>query len=107
LTGILTGFSCFILDIFCNLFLTYKNYITLKFIQGNDYNIGVTFFIICSLIYGCVSTLMTTYFQPVAFGGGLAQIKAYLNGTNIPKLFVPSCGIVRLFGSALAIGSGL
>jgi len=47
------------------------------------------------------------FVKPIAGGGGLAEIKAYLNGTNILNLFSPSTGFVKLIGSAFSIASGI
>ena len=54
-----------------------------------------------------VGALLCIYVQPIARGGGIAEIKAFLNGVNIPQLFQLRTLFIKLIAVICAVGGGL
>ena len=63
-----------------------------------------------SIVLALSASLLTVYVAPGAYGSGVAEIMAYLNGVNYPKLIsrlnlpVKSIGVILAVSSSLAIG---
>ena len=54
-----------------------------------------------------LATTMTVKFGPGANGSGIAELMAYLNGVNYPKLINISSLITKIIGVVLGIAGGL
>jgi chloride channel 7 len=54
-----------------------------------------------------VGCLLCVYVQPAAKGGGIAEVKAFLNGVNIPGLFQLRTLLIKLIAVICAVGGGL
>jgi chloride channel 7 len=50
---------------------------------------------------------MTVKYGPGANGSGIAELMAYLNGVNYPKLISMDSLIVKIFGVVFGIAGGL
>ncbi|GBF93681.1 hypothetical protein Rsub_06784 [Raphidocelis subcapitata] len=59
----------------------------------------------CALV--AAAALLTTQFAPAAAGSGIAEVKAYLNGINVPDIFLLRTLLVKLAGSLAAVAGGL
>lgn len=54
-----------------------------------------------------VSSMLVVFVEPIAGGSGIPEIKAYLNGTNFPRLLRIKTLIVKAIGVSLAVSGGL
>jgi chloride channel 7 len=54
-----------------------------------------------------VAAALTVGLAPAAAGSGIAEVKAYLNGVDVPGIFDPPTLLVKLVGSVLAVAGGL
>ncbi|KAI8468319.1 MAG: chloride channel [Monoraphidium minutum] len=52
-------------------------------------------------------TALTVYVAPAAAGSGIAEVKAYLNGIDVPGIFLLRTLLVKLAGSIFAVAGGL
>eukprot|EP01114_Cavostelium_apophysatum_P010270 TRINITY_DN2379_c0_g1_i1.p1 TRINITY_DN2379_c0_g1~~TRINITY_DN2379_c0_g1_i1.p1 ORF type:complete len:937 (-),score=279.16 TRINITY_DN2379_c0_g1_i1:69-2879(-) len=55
-------------------------------------------------MFGC---FLCVYIAPIAKGGGISEVKAYLNGVKIPGLLSLKTGIVKLISTMCSVGAGL
>ena len=60
-----------------------------------------------SLIYGLVSTLLVVFVGPAAAGSGVPEVKAYLNGTDVPRFLLPITCLVKAVGICFSVTAGL
>lgn len=60
-------------------------------------NFGLTLF----------ASLITTFLAPEAAGSGIPEVKAYLNGVDIPEIFSLRTLLVKIIGSITAVSSSL
>eukprot|EP00301_Raphidiophrys_heterophryoidea_P006033 c12470_g1_i2.p1 GENE.c12470_g1_i2~~c12470_g1_i2.p1 ORF type:complete len:765 (+),score=173.30 c12470_g1_i2:86-2380(+) len=60
-----------------------------------------------NLLLAGTSCLMVLYISPQAAGSGIAEVKAYLNGTYLPKFLSFRAFFVKLIGTVLSVSSGL
>ncbi len=65
------------------------------------------FYCLYNLTLVTIAAIMTAYFEPIAAGDGVAEIKAYLNGTHVRNIFRLRTVLTRYFGSVLSVSSGL
>ena len=75
---------------------------------GDEENEGATF-----LLLGCINGALALgacsavlLLSEEAAGSGIPDVKAYLNGVKIPKLFGVPCLIAKLAGTIMAVSSG-
>ena len=64
-------------------------------------------FLVTSLGYGLLSTLLIVFVEPSAAGSGIPEVKAFLNGTNTPRFLTPIAGLVKVVGICFSVSSGL
>eukprot|EP01117_Protostelium_nocturnum_P005886 TRINITY_DN2117_c0_g1_i1.p1 TRINITY_DN2117_c0_g1~~TRINITY_DN2117_c0_g1_i1.p1 ORF type:complete len:763 (-),score=210.69 TRINITY_DN2117_c0_g1_i1:92-2188(-) len=65
------------------------------------------FYVFSGVILCLMSVFLTVFIQPAAGGGGISQIKGYLNGVKIPNIVRLSTYFVKVIGVTLAIAGGL
>lgn len=56
------------------------------------------------LVGGLISGWLVSAFAPTTAGGGIAQVKAYLEGVPVPMTL--KVAVVKLIGATIALGSG-
>jgi len=86
-----------------------KRLITDYIIGGEESNLyeGWLFFTGISMVLIFISSMATVYYGPGAVGSGNAEIIAYLNGVNYPKLICFESLIVKIFGIIITVIGGL
>ncbi|KAK9706221.1 hypothetical protein RND81_07G111700 [Saponaria officinalis] len=67
------------------------------FFVFTGYNLGLTLF----------ASLITALIAPAAAGSGIPEVKAYLNGVDVPEIFSLKTLIVKISGSIAAVSSSL
>jgi H+/Cl- antiporter ClcA len=60
-----------------------------------------------ALAYGFASALMIVCIEPAAAGSGIPEVKAFLNGTNVPRFLTPRALLVKTIGVCLSVSAGL
>ena len=80
-----------------------------KVIDGQSERLahGWAFFSGVSICFVLVAALATVYWAPGATGSGNAELIAYLNGVNYPKLIGFETLVVKIFGVIFAVIGGL
>ena len=68
---------------------------------------GWAFFSGFSVVLVLIAALATVYLAPGATGSGNAELIAYLNGVNYPKLIGFNTLVVKIFGVIFAVIGGL
>lgn len=68
---------------------------------------GWAFFTGVSIFFVLISSIATVFWAPGAVGSGNAELIAYLNGVNYPKLFGFETLVVKIFGVIFAVIGGL
>jgi len=66
------------------------------------YLIHLVFNLLCALIAGG-----TAFLTPICAGSGIPEVKAYLNGVNIPGVFTARVWISKYIGTLFACASGM
>ena len=78
-------------------------------IDGEDKNLisGWLLFSGLSLMCAIIASSMTVYFGTGAYGAGISDIIAYLNGVNLPNFICFETFVTKIFGVVFAVASGL
>lgn len=86
-----------------------REYLSQKALKGANDSQFVGWIVIASycLISSCFAATLTTKFGPGANGSGIAELMAYLNGVNYPKLMEINSLITKIFGAIFGINGGL
>ncbi|PRW45494.1 family transporter: chloride ion channel [Chlorella sorokiniana] len=66
---------------------------------------GAQLAISCGL--AVAGSLAVQMVAPLAAGGGVPMVMAWLNGNSIPGLFAPRVFVVKFFGTVAALGAGM
>jgi H+/Cl- antiporter ClcA len=75
--------------------------------SGSDQQKSLVFFALYNLCLATLGALVTAYLEPTAAADGIAELKAYLNGSHARNVFGLRAVIVRFFGTVASVGSGL
>ncbi|KAL4659085.1 H(+)/Cl(-) exchange transporter 7 [Arapaima gigas] len=114
LIGILTGLiACFIDIVVEKLaglkYKVIKEYIE-KFTEAGGLSISLVLWALLNATFVIVGSVIVAFFEPIAAGSGIPQIKCYLNGVKIPRvvrlktLVVKVCGVICSVAGGLAVG---
>eukprot|EP01018_Ginkgo_biloba_P035624 Gb_17660 [translate_table: standard] len=77
------------------------------YVKIGQYLLAFAVFSGLNLALAIFAALMTAYIAPTAAGAGVPEIKAYLNGVDLPGFLGPSTLFVKVFGSICAVSAGL
>lgn len=77
--------------------------------QTGDYGPGTAFgtLLAFTLGYSALATIPVSWFNKVAAGSGISEIKCLLNGVKIPKAVRITTLVAKVFGVIFSVGSGL
>ncbi|XP_036407381.1 H(+)/Cl(-) exchange transporter 7-like [Megalops cyprinoides] len=114
LIGFLTGLiACFIDIVVENLagvkYQLVKQNIE-KFTEVGGLSISLILWALLNSVFVMVGSVIVAFFEPIAAGSGIPQIKCYLNGVKIPRvvrlktLVVKVCGVICSVVGGLAVG---
>ena len=109
LVGLFTGFTAAIMtNIEENATAFRKNYADdlIDNAKGNIFK-GWLFFTGFSALLVLISSLMTVFWGPGAYGSGVAEMIAYMNGVNYPNVFGFETFVTKTFGVVFAVVGGL
>ena len=105
--GATTASAAFIVNLAVQNIAGVKFGATLSVMQSYGY---LTSFLLYALINGLlvlVSVLVTIYMGPAAAGSGISEVKAFLNGVDIPAIFHMRTLIAKLVGAVGSVAGGL
>lgn len=84
-----------------------KLLIVSKLILQNRYILAFSMFTCANLALTLLAAVLTAYIAPTAAGAGVPEIKAYLNGVDLPGFLGLNTLFVKVFGSICAVSAGL
>ncbi|KAF6715816.1 H(+)/Cl(-) exchange transporter 7 [Oryzias melastigma] len=114
LIGLLTGLIACVIDIVVEKLAGYK-YEAIKqnierFTEVGGLSISLILWAVLNFSFVMVGSILVAFFEPVAAGSGIPQIKCYLNGVKVPRvvrlktLVVKVCGVICSVVGGLAVG---
>lgn len=98
---------CFAWEWLVEEFVKLKWKATQPVLLDNGIGVGYVVYIVISIVFGSISSLLTLYLEPLAAGGGTTEMMGYFNGVNYPGVFSVKTLIVKIFGLMTAIAAGL
>ncbi|KAI5097783.1 H(+)/Cl(-) exchange transporter 7 [Silurus meridionalis] len=114
LIGLLTGLIACFIDVVVE-YLAGKKYEAVKhyidkFTEDGGLSVSLLLWAILNSAFVMVGAILVAFFEPIAAGSGIPQIKCYLNGVKIPRvvrlktLLVKVCGVICSVAGGLAVG---
>ncbi|KAL2101742.1 hypothetical protein ACEWY4_003503 [Coilia grayii] len=114
LIGVLTGLIACFIDVVVEQ-LAGKKYSIIKeniekFTEVGGLSISLLLWAVLNSSLVMVGSIIVAFFEPIAAGSGIPQIKCYLNGVKIPRvvrlktLMVKVCGVICSVAGGLAVG---
>ena len=109
LVGLLTGFTAAIMTNIEENTTAFRKHFADDIIGGSADNIFMAFLFFSggSAVLVLVSSLMTVYWGPGAYGSGVAELIAVLNGVNYPNVFGFETFVTKTLGVVFAVVGGL
>ncbi|KAJ8284042.1 hypothetical protein COCON_G00028920 [Conger conger] len=114
LIGFLTGLIACFIDIVVEILAGYKYQVIKKsivnFTEAGGLCISLILWAVLNSVFVFVGAVIVAFFEPIAAGSGIPQIKCYLNGVKIPRvvrlktLVVKVCGVICSVVGGLAVG---
>mmetsp|Transcript_13825 Transcript_13825/g.37368 ORF Transcript_13825/g.37368 Transcript_13825/m.37368 type:complete len:858 (-) Transcript_13825:79-2652(-) len=107
LIGVITGIAAFAVNVSVENISGFKFWATLSLMNKGHIALSfLVYFSISTVLVFCAVAL-TAYVGPAAAGSGIAEVKAYLNGIDMPGIFFFSTLFAKLAGSVGAVAGGL
>jgi len=104
--GSLTGFFAFIINLSVENIAGFKFHTTNQLSESSTF-LAFCFYMFCDVFLTMIATFLTTFVSPAAAGSGIPDVKAYLNGINLPGALLVSTLFTKVIGSICAIAGGL
>ncbi|MBN3303918.1 CLCN7 protein, partial [Amia calva] len=114
LIGILTGLIACFIDIVVEKLAGVKYDVVKKsiekFTEVGGLSISLILWAALNAIFVMFGSVIVAFFEPIAAGSGIPQIKCYLNGVKVPRvvrlktLVVKVCGVICSVAGGLAVG---
>ncbi|KAK8792850.1 hypothetical protein WA158_005014 [Blastocystis sp. Blastoise] len=106
-TGIITGIVAFSLQLLKEFLSTIKlNVAYSLFNTGYIWRSYLYMLCICNL-YSLLACCCVLFLSPVSMASGIPEVKAFLNGTNIPNIFKYTTIFSKAIGTVLSVSAGL
>ncbi|XP_029015556.1 H(+)/Cl(-) exchange transporter 7 isoform X2 [Betta splendens] len=111
LIGFFTGLVACCIDIVVEILAGYK-YKEVKeniekFTEAGGLSISLLLWAVLNSAFVMVGSIIVAFFEPVAAGSGIPQIKCYLNGIKIPRVVRLKTLLVKVFGVICSVAGGL
>ena len=103
--GILTGTLAFVVSSLVESMQEWK-YSVAETLLGN-YNESYAAFAGISIIFVFISTSLVAFYEPVAGGSGIPELKGFLNGTNYLRLLKVKTLVAKILGVLFSVSGGL
>ncbi|KAL4624495.1 H(+)/Cl(-) exchange transporter 7-like isoform X1 [Arapaima gigas] len=111
LTGFLTGLLAFFVNIVVEILSSYKYQTVKSYIDGftEDGRLCASMMLwtMLNLAFVLAGALAVAFFEPIAAGSGIPQIKCYLNGVKIPHVVRLKTLVIKVFGVICSVVGGL
>ncbi|TWW69660.1 H(+)/Cl(-) exchange transporter 7 [Takifugu flavidus] len=114
LIGFLTGLIACFIDIVVEELAGIKYQVVKenidKFTEVGGLSISLILWAVLNSVFVMLGSIIVAFFEPIAAGSGIPQIKCYLNGVKIPRvvrlktLLVKVCGVICSVVGGLAVG---
>uniref|UniRef100_A0A671PKB8 Chloride channel protein n=1 Tax=Sinocyclocheilus anshuiensis TaxID=1608454 RepID=A0A671PKB8_9TELE len=111
LIGFLTGLIACLIDIAVEKLAGYK-YSAVKqniekFTEFGGLSISLILWAVLNSAFVMVGAIAVAFFEPIAAGSGIPQIKCYLNGVKIPRVVRLKTLAIKVFGVICSVAGGL
>ncbi|KAI5067428.1 hypothetical protein GOP47_0017956 [Adiantum capillus-veneris] len=107
LVGLLTGITGFAINLAVENIAAFKFLKITQFMEIKRLDVAYAILVSSNLILVLLSALTCTYIAPAAAGSGIPDVKAYLNGVNVPDILAPETLFVKIFGTVGSVAGGL
>jgi len=106
LVGIIIGCVGSFTTTMINILLNWKFKTALDLISNENWAGAFFAYQFMSIFYVSIAAVLC-YFQPLAIGGGISEIKAFLNGVNLNQFVNVRIVLAKILGICFSIGAGL
>ncbi|XP_061605442.1 H(+)/Cl(-) exchange transporter 7 isoform X1 [Phyllopteryx taeniolatus] len=114
LIGFLTGLIACFIDIVVEQLAGIKYQVVKenieRFTEVGGLSLSLILWAVLNSVFVMVGAIIVAFFEPIAAGSGIPQIKCYLNGVKVPRvvrlktLVVKVCGVICSVVGGLAVG---
>ncbi|KAJ8363929.1 hypothetical protein SKAU_G00127600 [Synaphobranchus kaupii] len=110
LTGLIACFIDIVVEVLAGMKYSVIRQSIEKFTEGGGLSISLILWAVLNSVFVLVGAVIVAFFEPIAAGSGIPQIKCYLNGVKIPRvvrlktLVVKVCGVISSVVGGLAVG---
>ncbi|XP_010776943.1 H(+)/Cl(-) exchange transporter 7-like [Notothenia coriiceps] len=78
-----------------------------KFTEVGGLSISLILWAVLNSVIVMMGAILVAFFEPIAAGSGIPQIKCYLNGVKIPRVVRLKTLVVKVFGVICSVVGGL
>ncbi|MCO5572485.1 hypothetical protein L7F22_026240 [Adiantum nelumboides] len=107
LVGLLTGITGLAINVATETITGYKLMKFTQLLQNQRLVVAVSVLIGSNLTLVLCAVLLCVYVGPAAAGSGIPEVKAYLNGIDVPDILAPRALFVKVFGIIGSVAGGL
>jgi chloride channel 7 len=105
--GVCTGAAAFLLGILIQGLSKIRWGFAWYLAENGHVGLSFMYFSALAVVYVGIASYLTAFVSPAAAGSGIPEVKAYLNGINVPNVLSVKTLMVKLFGVALSFTGGL
>eukprot|EP00271_Cylindrocystis_brebissonii_P007457 TRINITY_DN21013_c0_g1_i1.p1 TRINITY_DN21013_c0_g1~~TRINITY_DN21013_c0_g1_i1.p1 ORF type:complete len:847 (-),score=132.91 TRINITY_DN21013_c0_g1_i1:1176-3716(-) len=107
LVGIGTGLASFGINMAVENIAGLKFIVVTWFLDQQLPWAGCAVYAACNMLLVGAAALLCILVAPAAAGSGIPEVKAYLNGVDLPNILSPKTLLVKILGSIGSVGGGL
>ena len=107
MVGATTASAAFLVNLAVENIAGFKFWATLSVMQTSGYLTSFLLYSIINCLLVLASVLVTLYLGPAAAGSGISEVKAFLNGVDVPAIFHLRTLIAKLVGAVGSVAGGL
>ncbi|KAL2249487.1 UNVERIFIED_CONTAM: putative chloride channel-like protein CLC-g [Sesamum indicum] len=107
LIGLIVGLLGFFINLAVENIAGMKFVVTSKMMLTGKFMVAFLVFTSSNLGLTLLASLITAFVAPEAAGSGIPEVKAYLNGVDVPAIFSFQTLVVKIVGSICAVSSSL
>uniref|UniRef100_A0A383VWF9 Chloride channel protein n=1 Tax=Tetradesmus obliquus TaxID=3088 RepID=A0A383VWF9_TETOB len=105
--GVITAAAAFAVNLGVENISGFKFWATLTLLERGQPVASFLVYALVNCVLIGVSVYVTVNYAPAAAGSGIAEVKSYLNGIDVPGIFLWNTLLVKLLGSVGAVAGGL
>ncbi|CAI5495414.1 unnamed protein product [Closterium sp. Naga37s-1] len=107
LIGCMTGGAAFLINMVVENIMGVKLALTISLLNGGSPFLAVLVYSLLSALLVAASAALCVFVAPAAAGSGIPEVRAYLNGVDMPQVLSPLTLLVKILGSMGAEAGGL